>query len=235
VRAHLASSWREELRTVARSAAPLRRAMAWMHDLRTRSALPPHDEPVRASFVVRDNLRQRRAIERAYVDAIRRAHREVDIAVPYFYPGRLFRRALRQAARRGVRVRLLLQGKIDYRIAALAARAVYDELRGHGVRIHEYTPAFLHAKVARVDGHWATVGSSNIDPLSLLLNLEANVIVDDADFNRALKARLDAAFAAAREVDEPLRGQGWRGWVGRALVGWAAALYLRLAGITGRY
>jgi cardiolipin synthase len=235
VRAHLASRWREELRTVARSAAPLRRALAWMHDLRARSALPPHEAPVRASFVVRDNLRQRRAIERAYVEAIRRARSEVDIAVPYFYPGRLFRRALRQAARRGVRVRLLLQGKIDYRIAALAARAVYDELRGHGVRIHEYTPAFLHAKVARVDNHWATVGSSNIDPLSLLLNLEANVIVDDADFNQALKGRLDEAFAASREVTEPLRGQGWRGWLGRALVGWAAALYLRLAGITGRY
>jgi cardiolipin synthase len=234
-RAHLASSWREELRTVARSAAPVRRILAWMHDMRTRGALPLHEEPVRASFVVRDNLRQRRAIERSYVEAIRRAQHEVDIAVPYFYPGRLFRRALRQAARRGVRVRLLLQGKIDYRIAALAARAVYDELRGHGVRIHEYTPAFLHAKVARVDERWATVGSSNIDPLSLLLNLEANVIVDDADFNRALKGRLDEAFAASREVTEPLRGSGWRGWLGRAAVGWAAALYLRIAGIGGRY
>jgi cardiolipin synthase len=103
------------------------------------------------------------------------------------------------------------------------------------VRIYEYTPAFLHAKVARVDGRWATVGSSNIDPLSLLLNLEANVIVDDPGFNRALGERLDVAFAASREVDEPLRGQGWRGWIGRALVAWASALYLRLAGIGGRY
>jgi cardiolipin synthase len=234
-RAHLASSWREEMRTVARSAQPVRRTLAWMHDLRARTALPTHDEPVRASFVVRDNLRQRRAIERSYVNAIRGATAQVDIAVPYFYPGRTFRRALRQAARRGVQVRLLLQGKIDYRIAALAARAVYDELRGHGVRIYEYTPAFLHAKVARVDGRWATVGSSNIDPLSLLLNLEANVIVDDPGFNRALGERLDVAFAASREVDEPLRGQGWRGWIGRALVAWASALYLRLAGIGGRY
>ncbi|WP_371070075.1 phospholipase D-like domain-containing protein, partial [Salmonella enterica] len=117
--------------------------------------------PVRAAFVVRDNLRQRRAIERSYVAAIRSAVRSVDIAVPYFYPGRRFRRALRRAARRGVRVRLLLQGKVDYRIAALAARALYEELRGHGVRIWEYTPAFLHAKVALVDERWATVGSSN--------------------------------------------------------------------------
>jgi cardiolipin synthase len=71
---------------------------------------------------------------------------------------------VRRAARRGVRVRLLLQGKVDYRIAALAAQALYDELRANGVRIFEYTPAFLHAKVAVVDDDWATVGSSNIDP-----------------------------------------------------------------------
>ena len=56
---------------------------------------------------------------------------------------------MRQAARRGVRVRLLLQGKLDYRIAGLAARALYDELLGQGVRIYEYTPAYLHAKVGR--------------------------------------------------------------------------------------
>jgi cardiolipin synthase len=102
--------------------------------------------------------------------------------------------------RRGVRVRLLLQGKIDYRIAALAAQALYDELRASGVRIFEYTPAFLHAKVAVVDDDWATVGSSNIDPLSLLLNLEANVVVRDAQFAQALAARFEAAFAVSAEV-----------------------------------
>jgi len=105
---------------------------------------------------------------------------------PYFYPGRLFRRTLRGATRRGVQVRLLLQGKLDYRIAGLAAQVLYDELLAHGVRIYEYTPAFLHAKVALADDDWATVGSSNIDPLSLLLNLEANVVVRDAAFNRTL-------------------------------------------------
>jgi cardiolipin synthase len=159
----------------------------------------------------------------------------VDIAVPYFYPGRAFRRALRRAARRGVQVRLLLQGKIDYRIAALAARALYDELRANGVRIFEYTPAFLHAKVAVVDQEWATVGSSNIDPLSLLLNLEANVVVRDSDFAHALAARFEAAFAASSEVGSAPARAGWRGWLQRAGVAWAANLYLRVAGIAGRY
>jgi cardiolipin synthase len=162
--------------------------------------------------VVRDNLRQRRAIERSYVQAIRGAQQRIDLAVPYFYPGRSFNRALRQAARRGVQVRLLLQGKVDYRIAGLAARVLYDELRADGVRIFEYTPAFLHAKVAVVDGLWATVGSSNIDPLSLLLNLEANVVVRDAGFARALSERFEAACAQSSEVSTPPARAGWRGW-----------------------
>ena len=238
-RAHLARAWREEVRTLARSARPARRALTLLRQLRG-AALPAEghatEGPMRAAFIVRDNLRQRRAIERSYVDAIRHARRKVDIAVPYFYPGRSFRRALRGAAKRGVQVRLLLQGKVDYRIAALAARALYDELQGHGVRIFEYTPAFLHAKVALVDDDWATVGSSNIDPLSLLLNLEANVVVRDPAFTQQLAERFDAAFAVSQEVvPGAAKGGGWRGWLRRATVAWAANLYLRLAGITGRY
>ena len=240
-RAHLASAWREEVRELVRSRAPLREAAALVRVLRGRApeaADPDADidtRPMRAAFLVRDNLRQRRIIERSYVEAIRKAHTRIDIAVSYFYPGQAFRRALRHAARRGVAVRLLLQGKVDYRIAALAAQALYDELRANGVRIFEYTPAYLHAKVAVVDGEWATVGSSNIDPLSLLLNLEANVMVRDAGFAAALAARLEAAFAESREVTGALIGRGWRGWSKRALVAWVANVYLRVAGITGRY
>ena len=129
----------------------------------------------------------------------------------------------------------MLQGKVDYRIAAMAARALYDELRGRGVRIYEYTPAFLHAKVAVVDDDWATVGSSNIDPLSLLLNLEANVMVRDAGFAASLTRALDLAFAVSAEVQGRPVQAGWRGLIQRGLVAWAANLYLRLAGITGRY
>ena len=236
-RAHLARDWKGEVRELARSAQPVREAMGLLRQLRARRRVPQADDhqPVRAAFLVRDNLRQRRAIERSYIDAIRRARTRVDIAVPYFYPGRSFRRALRRAARRGVRVRLLLQGKIDYRIAALAAQALYDELRANGVRIFEYTPAFLHAKVALVDDDWATVGSSNIDPLSLLLNLEANVVVRDAQFSQALAARFEAAFAVSAEVTGKAAVAGWRGWMRRALVAWGANIYLRVAGITGRY
>jgi cardiolipin synthase len=236
-RAHLGRGWRREAERLLTSPTPMDRTRRL---LRTLGAAPRatvvHDtSPMRAAFVVRDNVRQRRAIERRYIDAMRQAREAIDIAVPYFYPGRRFRRTLRQAAARGVRVRLLLQGKIDYPIAAMAARVLYDELRAHGVRIFEYTPAFLHAKVARVDDRWATVGSSNIDPLSLLLNLEANVIVRDPGFSAVLVERLDAAFAASTEITRAQPLPGWRRWLRRWLVGSLAQAYLRLAGVTGRY
>ncbi|WP_457336114.1 cardiolipin synthase ClsB [Rhizobacter sp. P5_C2] len=240
-RADLGQDFREEMVALARSAEPIARAKRLMRRLRmprskglqlSPDALPP----VRAAFVLRDNLRQRRTIERSYIDAIRGARERVDLISPYFYPGRPFRRALRDAADRGVAVRLLLQGKLDYRIAGLAARVLYDELLAHGVRIHEYTPAYLHAKVAVIDGDWATVGSSNIDPLSLLLNLEANVIVRDEAFTRSLAERFDAAAAQSREIDPKLaHPRTLAGTLRRGFVAWCAHVYLRIAGQTGRY
>ena len=240
-RAHLRQSWRGELRLLWRSDAPVARTMSLLRTVRAtrppgeRLAGADNPQPMRAAFVVRDNLRQRRAIERSYIEAIRRARVRVDLACPYFYPGRAFRRTLRQAGDRGVQVRLLMQGKIDYRLAGLAARVLYDELRRHRVRIYEYTPAFLHAKVALVDDEWATVGSSNIDPLSLLLNLEANVVVRDADFVAALAARFNDAVAASVEIVESPLATGWRAWLLRGLVAWCASTYLRIAGISSRY
>ncbi len=148
---------------------------------------------VRATLVLRDNLRFRRAIERRYLRLIGRARREVLIANAYFFPGARFRRALIAAARRGVRVRLLLQGRVEYRLPHYAAHALYDELLSEGIEIHEYTRSFLHAKVAVIDDA-ATVGSSNIDPFSLLLAREANVFVNDRAFATRLRERIDAAI-----------------------------------------
>jgi cardiolipin synthase A/B len=93
-----------------------------------------------------------------------------------------------------VRVCLLLQGRYEYFMQYYAARPVFGALLASKVQIHEYAPSFLHAKVAVIDGHWATVGSSNLDPLSLLLAREANVVVDDPAFAQALRARLVRAM-----------------------------------------
>jgi len=240
-RAHLGHSLKHEALAIARGAQPMSRMRRLLKRLRMSpgrgmQAMPGELSAMRAAFVLRDNLRQRRTIERSYIDAIRLAQTRIDLVSSYFYPGHAFRRALQQAARRGVKVRLLLQGKLDYRIAGMAARALYDEMLGDGVRIYEYTPAFLHAKVAVIDDDWATVGSSNIDPLSLLLNLEANVIVRDADFAAELSAQFESALAASTEIDPSQKYRpGVLGALRRGVVAWVAHVYLRVAGSTGRY
>lgn len=158
------------------------------------------DAPVQ--LVLRDNVRHRRDIERAYLRAIAAAQREVVIANAYFLPGRLFRRALVHAARRGVRVVLLLQGKVEYRLQHYATLALYGRLLGAGVEIYEYHASFMHAKVAVVDGGWATVGSFNIDPFSLLLAREANLVIRDTAFSAELRASLwDAIERDGRRVE----------------------------------
>ncbi len=191
---------------------------------------------VRAAFLLRDNLRHRRTIERAYLRAIGRARREVLIASAYFFPGVRFRRALLAAVRRGVRVRLLLQGRVEYRLPHYGSQALYDELLRGGVEIVEYRRSFLHAKVAVVDD-WATVGSSNIDPFSLLLAREANVGVHDAAFARQLRERLLAAIERGG-VPVELRKHQRRPWPVRMLNAIAFVVLrigVAISGVAGRY
>ncbi|HJQ62243.1 MAG TPA: cardiolipin synthase ClsB [Burkholderiales bacterium] len=160
-----------------------------------------------AAFVVRDNLRHRSDIEEAYLEAIAGARSEILIANAYFFPGLSFRRGLMEAAARGVQVTLLLQGRVEYVLLHYASRALYGAFLDAGIHISEYHKSFLHAKVAVIDGKWATVGSSNIDPFSLLLAREANVVVRDRAFAAALRASLIAAMAeGARDV----KRERWR-------------------------
>ncbi|MBI2508657.1 MAG: cardiolipin synthase ClsB [Betaproteobacteria bacterium] len=161
----------------------------------------------RAAFVVRDNLRHRRDIEEAYLAAIAGARSEILIANSYFFPGQSFRRALTEAAARGVRVALLLQGRVEYALLHYASRALYGSFLDAGIEIHEYHRSFLHAKVAVVDGHWATVGSSNIDPFSLLLAREANLVIQDDGFAGELRASLLKAMAEGATL---LRRERWK-------------------------
>ena len=160
-----------------------------------------------AKFVIRDNLRHRRDIEQAYLAAIRRAKREIVIANSYFFPGITFRRALADATARGVVVTLILQAKVEYVLLHFASRAMYGQLLDAGVIIQEYHKSMLHAKVAVIDDRWATVGSSNIDPYSLLMAREANVFVRDRGFAGELKHALaDMVKAGAR----PVAPQHWK-------------------------
>ncbi|WP_293779017.1 cardiolipin synthase ClsB [uncultured Oxalicibacterium sp.] len=144
-----------------------------------------------AAFVWRDNHRNRNDIERQYRLAIRLARQRIVIANAYFFPGYAFLKSLRKAARRGVEVSLILQGNPDMPIVQYAASMLYHHLLSAGVTIYEYCDRPLHGKVALVDDEWATVGSSNLDPLSLALNLEANVMIRDRAFNAELGRSLD--------------------------------------------
>jgi cardiolipin synthase A/B len=176
-------------------------------------------------LVLRDNVRHRTQIERAYRKAIGSAHHDVLVASAYFFPGLRLRRALVMAARRGVRVRLLLQGKYEYFVPYRASRQLYGMLLAAGVEIYEYHASVLHAKVAVVDGDWATVGSSNLDPFSLLLAREANVVVRDASFAQDLQASLSKdMYSGATRVDpHTFAHRPW--W--QQLVDWGASLVLR--------
>ncbi len=168
--------------------------VAWASLRRSAQRHPPVGAAVhgkqRAALVVRDNFRHRSDIEDAYLAAIGEAREEIIIANAYFFPGARFRHALRAAAGRGVRVVVLLQGRVEYVLLHYASRALYGSLLDAGVEICEYHRSFLHAKVAVIDRRWATVGSSNIDPFSLMLAREANIVVDDVAFSKELRRSL---------------------------------------------
>ena len=167
-----------------------------------------------AMFVARDNHNQRDAIERQYRAAIHAARHDVVIANAYFFPGYRLLRAMRRAVRRGVRVRLVLQGQPDMKIVKHAAELLHGQLINAGVEIYEYCKRPLHAKVALVDDEWSTIGSSNLDPLSLSLNLEANVMIRDRAFAAAMRERLERLIQDdCRQLEKDavaVRHAGWR-------------------------
>ncbi|WP_318363590.1 cardiolipin synthase ClsB [Enterobacter sp.] len=195
-----------------------------------------------ALFVWRDNDDHRDDIERHYLKMLANAKREVIIANAYFFPGYRLLHAMRNAARRGVRVKLIVQGEPDMPIVKVGAELLYNYLLKGGVQVYEYRRRPLHGKVALMDDHWATVGSSNLDPLSLSLNLEANLIIHDREFNQTLRENLNAIIANdCKRVDETMAPK--RTWWNLAinvvvfhflrkfpaLVGWLPAHTPRLA------
>ncbi len=231
--------WRTEAATQVRrrdlpEAWSALRATRWLGWLKRHRGPRLSVSGTKAGLLLRDNLSHRGDIERAYLKAIASARHEIVIANAYFLPGRRLRRALTLAAARGVRVRLLLQGRYEYFMQYHAARAVYASLLAAGIEIHEYQRSFLHAKVAVIDPEhgrpWATVGSSNLDPLSLLLAREANVQVLDEDFAKQLHQRLCQAMrdegqvVRAEQFAQRSFSERWREWI--ALVLMRGALWL---------
>lgn len=185
----------------------------WFRRRPAQPAVPQQAQcgTARCLFTTRDNNMHTNDIERHYLAAIRSARQRIVIANAYFFPGYRLLRGMRRAARRGVDVRLIVQGEPDMAIVKIGAELLYDHLQRAGVRIFEYCKRPLHGKVALVDDEWTTVGSSNLDPLSLSLNLEANVIIHDRDFNRLLHERLQTLMDnSCNEIEpDPARRDGW--------------------------
>ncbi len=183
---------------------------------------PAADTASVAALVVRDNLRNRRTIQRSYLQALGKARKSAWLANPYFAPGRKLRVALASAASRGVEVTLLL-GAGQYRLQDAVAQSYYPKLLAAGVRIVEYRKTQLHGKVAVVDDDWATVGSSNYDGFSLFVNQEANIVVKNAGFAQALRKHIEAGIREGVEIR--LQDFSNTPWYRRAWYGCAYLLY----------
>ena len=177
----------------------------WQQRRRYHAAENRHPGEAQALFVWRDNDDHSDDIERHYLKMLSSARREVIIANAYFFPGYRLLHAMRNAARRGVQVKLIVQGEPDMPIVKVGAELLYNYLLKGGVQVYEYRRRPLHGKVALMDAHWATVGSSNLDPLILSLNLEANLIIHDRAFNQTLRENLHGIIANdCQRVDEAM-------------------------------
>lgn len=177
----------------------------WQQRRRYHAAENRNPGEAQALFVWRDNDDHRDDIERHYLKMLASAKREVIIANAYFFPGYRLLHAMRNAARRGVQVKLIVQGEPDMPIVKVGAELLYNYLLKGGVQVYEYRRRPLHGKVALMDAHWATIGSSNLDPLSLSLNLEANLIIHDRTFNQTLRENLHGIIARdCQRVDQTM-------------------------------
>jgi cardiolipin synthase len=146
-------------------------------------------------------LRERREISRAYMTELYRAKKRAWISAAYFLPDRAVRRALGRAAARGVDVRVLMPAESDVELVRHASRATWGYLLRRGVRLFEWLPGVLHAKSAVVDGRWSTIGTFNLDYLSLRSNLEINVSVDDEVFGATMEGAFLRDLEQSREID----------------------------------
>lgn len=149
----------------------------------------------------RFNVHPDRSIRRAYIWAIRRARRSVDIASAYFLPGPLLFRAIRQACKRGVRVRILIPEQSDVWIVAQTTNSMIRRMLARGVQVYAYRPRVLHTKTAIIDDRLVTIGSHNLDAISRNFSLECNLAVDDPTFAKTVRASFERDLEESNLMD----------------------------------
>lgn len=163
--------------------------------------IPPSEGPVRAVALSSDRWENRWKLARSYRHAIAQSRHRVWISNAYFVPSRRFVRALQAAARRGVDVRVMVPAHTDILPVYYATRAYFARLLQAGARVFEWQGPMLHAKTAVIDGTWSTVGSYNIDHLSLIHNLELSIVVHDEEFGGAMERMFEEDLRGCAEVD----------------------------------
>lgn len=179
-----------------RAAPPKQDPLAWL-EREQRGAEGQHARVLGGNF-----YRTRRAIARAYLSRIHRAEHSVWIANSYFVPDGPVLRAIVRAARRGVDVRILLPAESDVWVVDFASRAVWGRLLRAGVRIFLWTTGVLHAKTAVIDRAWSTIGTFNLDYLSLRSNLEVTLTVLDSQFGETMAAAFQSDLETSLELDQ---------------------------------
>lgn len=154
-------------------------------------SLLPNQEECLARIRINDWVRNKNQISRSYVELFHRTSHEVIILSSYFLPGRVFRKNLTMAAKRGIKIRLILGGNSDIKMAKAAELFLYPWLLRRGIEIYEYQKSILHGKIAVFDSHWVTVGSYNINNISAYASIELNVDVDNERFGQSVKSKLE--------------------------------------------
>lgn len=185
----------------------------------------PADHPLIKVLTNQIEPRPNRAIRHAYIRAIHTATKSIDIANPYFLPGPLFLHAIRDAARRGVRVRILVPEHSDVLVAGLAMSSLYGRLLTDGAQVFVYLTRTLHAKTAVFDERITMIGSHNLDALSWRFDLECDLAVESVEFARIVHTSFERDLSDARALS-------LASWQRRPLtvrfLAWFAALFRAL-------
>lgn len=164
-------------------------------------------------------------IYKAYVLAIRLARATIHMTSAYFVPDPQILQALKDAAARGVEVKLVLPGMRENDLAYFAGHAYFAEMMAQGIRLYQLQGSVLHAKTAVIDALWSTVGSANIDTRSFLHNYELNLVVYDPVIGRAMEDTFQEDLRLSTEVDPaqwPQRpvGDKFKEWLARQAGYW---------------
>jgi cardiolipin synthase len=158
------------------------------------------DKNTKVTILQNDWLKRNKEIAMAYVKSIQKAQKEIIIVGCYFLPGRRFTKVLKKAAKRGVKIKLILTGISDIPFMQRATSYLYSSLLQNNIELYEWNTSVLHGKVALVDTKWATIGSFNLNHLSSFGSIETNVAIESTTFAKTLVSDLSNVISQCEKI-----------------------------------